>query len=708
VRDRAAGEPEFRELASLLFPDGKTLSERIAIVDLAPLQSVLPSLRLYVELLHSRKLLLTARVAAFERENGRPPNADERKVLVAQLSQFGPRAAALARKDHSPGFADEALVVLSVILAVHTKRDVLLIADDQDLTEQFFKLTSLLQRDYFAHRIATELRDKPERFGPRIPIPEDAPIRQLAQHDDAAFVVDLPAAPNLATPGHTTRAIQVVRPRDGGEWVMWCGIEQMQSLLKVQSETCCNSDVFLPLNIYVDLPPLPGRTAPSAYVVRDIVHPANPLLSRIHQMRALHDIEAHDPRYVGSNLYQAAKGQISAGRPKEAAATFRRLERYSSKRQLPAAQVALARFGQAVALEQVEAQQAVAAYDSVIRHHGNSKDPALLERVLTCRLNKSRAFCEMGRHGQALAELDEVIGTVARSGAAELRRFVVLAEFNRIQAQMPNGPKATDDALAAFEQKFASSSEPLDQAVRILVLSYAVRRACDASPRSLEEVVRLLAGMSDVVRRLTRTRDKWVALNQIEIATLTLAERRHAKAAACAYGVTLSELLRLPADVPLSLRSDRTALFGRRVWPTLRRLRISSEDWALALRPPQGVSARAWELLLVIGLEPVRARQEQIAAYRGLEEQLGATSEVVASEARRRRLMLEGDDEDGLSRTPELATTEPTVFSEIPLTISKAVVAKALKDALDAGQMERANVLTALLRGEKRTGKPAT
>ena len=699
VRERALAEPDFRELAALIFPDGQTLSARISVVDLEPLRPVLPSLSLYVALLEARKRLLASRLLAFEREHGRPPNKEEHAAIVAQLRTFGARAAALARKDHSPGIADEALVVISVFVALLTKRDVLVIADDNDVLEQFYKFTSLLRRDYEAHRLATDLRDTPNRYGARLPIPETAPVASLTERHDSSFAVQLPNDISFLIPsGYTTRAIQVVRPRDGGESILWCGIEQMESLLRVQSETGCNSDVFLPLNVYVDLPSLPGGASANAFIVRDVTHPSNGLLTRVHHLRALVDAETHDPRFVGSNMYQAAKDSMTAGRHHQAASAFRKLERFSAKQRLPANQTALAEFAQAVALEQVTPEKAIELYDRIIKHHSNTRDRQLLVRVLSCRINKSRALGTLGRHGEALAELDAVVARVAGEEAPELRRFELMAEFNRAQAGVSKGTEVAKGALEAFEARFASSTDSFALALRQITFSYSLRCACESRPADEAAVRNIVAGMSGVMARLVRTRDKWIALNYMEIGAQLLASHRHPRCAAHAYGAVTAELSRLPDDVPFSTICDRMAGFGRRVWPSLRRSLPTPEDWAGAIKAPQDVFLPRFHLLLAVGLEGVRPREELVRIYGGVKTLRGDGGDAVVEEAQRRKRMHENGDEEGLRREPVFSSQEPTVFSEIPLSISKAVIAAGIKAAAEAGDVRRAAELAAIFK----------
>jgi hypothetical protein len=138
----------------------------------------------YHLLLGMRKFEFQRRAAAFEQQTGHPVTEDQMKEVRAQLQQeLGERGYLIANKGKSISLSesdgleltDECLVVLAVLTAIHTGRSVMVLTKDEDIIEQVFRLTGVLEAHYksmwfgrrFAEdRSAFELIDMPWHVSP--------------------------------------------------------------------------------------------------------------------------------------------------------------------------------------------------------------------------------------------------------------------------------------------------------------------------------------------------------------------------------------------------------------------------------------------------------------------------------------------------------------------------------------------------------------
>lgn len=102
----------------------------------------------YISLLRLRRAIGVASVNAFRKAQGREPEADEERELLAEVQKnLGERGRLLAAKP-SQALTDEALVYLAVIHAIRTGRQTMILTRDADVEEQFFKLLWLIETHY--------------------------------------------------------------------------------------------------------------------------------------------------------------------------------------------------------------------------------------------------------------------------------------------------------------------------------------------------------------------------------------------------------------------------------------------------------------------------------------------------------------------------------------------------------------------------------
>lgn len=125
----------------------------------------------YVNLLAMRKRLVRARAIAFETKHGRPPSAEELSALKRELHhQFGERGYILARKGvegdaHVPiYYTDEVVVYSAFEHALKTGQDAMVLTNDEDLAEQFYKLQWMLDTHYRSMLLARAYKDDPAAF----------------------------------------------------------------------------------------------------------------------------------------------------------------------------------------------------------------------------------------------------------------------------------------------------------------------------------------------------------------------------------------------------------------------------------------------------------------------------------------------------------------------------------------------------------------
>ncbi|MEZ6069959.1 MAG: hypothetical protein R3C10_06700 [Pirellulales bacterium] len=102
-------------------------------------------------------------------ENGGMPCDEDVRVHLQR--RFGTRGGALAMKGwvdrgNQNRFADEELVVCSVLTAIKTGREVVVITFDNDIFDQFSKLVHLVSDDYWSMLVAERYAEDPRSCAP--------------------------------------------------------------------------------------------------------------------------------------------------------------------------------------------------------------------------------------------------------------------------------------------------------------------------------------------------------------------------------------------------------------------------------------------------------------------------------------------------------------------------------------------------------------
>lgn len=531
VLSNAGRSAQYTQLAQLLFPDGKHLTERIEVIGPNLVESIKPSIGRYVQLLSIRKRVLEIEIRHFRSEKGRDPDTGELSALRRQLDRFGPRAAALARKQHaSEGVADEALPVIAVALALASAQDVVVVADDSDVHEQFYKFTSLLRDDYAAHLLAHDLLAHSSTYGPRLALTDYHDLDPLIRDKRASFAVERPLDLGYLFEGCVHfRTITVVQPRIGGEVVQWAAVPALLEFLQTQSKSSRNTDRFGDLNAYIALPARWGGVdAPEgrayAFFIADRIawrsHGAEGETLPIFEadvQRTIFDFETLSPLSLAESMYDLARGAIEGGNASEAEAAFKRLVRFSDRNpeEIPAAGRAKAVFGHAVSIEERGAlERAIAVYDSLIKHHGGTRDTQLQAAVIDARTNKGRALMALRRTGEAIGEFEVALTMAFRNGHEHATEKQALLAFNLAQAHVQ--AQNTSAGLRAYDTLMLVAGHPIPERLlslatlalfgKVILLAGALaaalelQKACEclaslhlgASKRGQAEVVRQL------------------------------------------------------------------------------------------------------------------------------------------------------------------------------------------------------------------------
>ena len=117
-------------------------------------------------------------------------------------------------------------------------------------------------------------------------------------------------------------------------------------------------------------------------------------------------------------------------------------------------------------------EEALAAYDEVVRRFGESDIPALLEQVAKALVNKGATLGTLNRHEETLATCDEMMRRFGESDTPALLEQVATALVNKgIVLGRTNRP---EEALAAWDEvmrRFGESDTPalLEQVAKALV-----------------------------------------------------------------------------------------------------------------------------------------------------------------------------------------------------------------------------------------------
>ncbi len=336
-------DPAYAALCDLVFPGGTSLHARIQHLGVGDDVQVRAA-TYYVNVLHLRK-------KALESLKGTRNGAVDAPVRGTApegwpFKQLPTRTRRLARRgDPDRRFTDETLVVLAVLHALATGEGVVLLTHDDDVFDQFYKLTSLIRLDFGAHVFAERYASSPETFPQRYSLSEVPDLDPLLHDKDRSFAVVRPANldPLLPEPGGLV-GVHVVRPEPGGEVLSWALPRSIERLLQVKAHTGGrNTDQFEERNVYVDLSPcipeprLPANRSYAFFLVdkhlrfggrgvQETEH-LGIKISLADAGRALGDVDEPDLASVNEAALRLAAHHAAKGRWNEADRLYRRLQR---------------------------------------------------------------------------------------------------------------------------------------------------------------------------------------------------------------------------------------------------------------------------------------------------------------------------------------------------------------------------------------------
>lgn len=495
--------PEARDLCGLIFSNNG-LVDQIRPIELDPdLRAVASH---YVRLLAVRKRMRMARLHAFVREHGREPTSSEREGLWREVRELGPRVAQLSAKFGESGTeqpADESVVVESVLLALSLQRDVIVLAQDHDVLEQFYKFTWLLRDDFASDLLAQDIVKNPSHYPQRHRVADHPGLGPLVGDPETSFLVSRPQNLDYLIEhcrSHT-RGIRVMQVREGGNEIGWIGCQEMLEFLRAKSARGRNTEALGPLNAYIRVP-LPKdatTTLPVDYYgffLQDKYNEFDEVVAGVatrrsvsvgDTLRAIVDCERVEPQKINANIYRAAMSQHHGGEHSAAIRVGRQLLGRSGAR---AGQMsAVGRAQTLLALAQFhlcssELREAARLCDEVVRELEGAKRPELIHAVALARMNGSFARQGIGEGREALKGLNRLELDHIRSATPRLAQLAQLASFNRPQILFTMGDR--DGAVAAY--------------VRLLV-------HLDWPPRCAEIYELALLGLCRILLDLERDRE---------------------------------------------------------------------------------------------------------------------------------------------------------------------------------------------------------
>ena len=193
---------------------------------------------------------------------------------------------------------------------------------------------------------------------------------------------------------------------------------------------------------------------------------------------------------------------------------------------------------EAVALDaQARPEDAVAAYDAVVRRYAGCGDPAFFEHVAAALVNKGAILGRLDRPEEALVVFDEVARQFGGSATPNLLRSVAISFRNKSEAL--KSLNRTEEALAALDEvvlRFGDSGAPilLDQVAMALVNKGAILgalgrpeealTACDemlrrfggsGAPAVSRSVAMAFVNKGMVLKALNRTEDALAAFDEL-------------------------------------------------------------------------------------------------------------------------------------------------------------------------------------------------
>ena len=207
---------------------------------------------------------------------------------------------------------------------------------------------------------------------------------------------------------------------------------------------------------------------------------------------------------AANTLFQKGVALGEIGRTEEALAAYDEILRRFGESDAPALreQVATALFNKGVwfdALDQM--QEALVAYDEVLRRFGESDAPALREQVAMALLNKGGTLASLDRPEEELAAYDEVLRRFGESDAPALREQVAMALFNK--GVWFGTFDQTQEALAAYDEilrRFGKSDAPV---LREQVAKALFNKGFRFS--ALDQTQEALAAYDEILRRFGKS-----------------------------------------------------------------------------------------------------------------------------------------------------------------------------------------------------------
>ena len=314
-------------------------------------------------------------------------------------------------------------------------------------------------------------------------------------------------------------------------------------------------------------------------------------------------------------------------------------------------------------------QDALEAYDEVVRRFGESETPALLERVASALVNRGTVLDALNRPQDVLEACDQMIRRFGKSDSQTLLRGVATALVNRGAVLVAlNRPQDALEACSEVIRRFGKSETPdlLELVAGALLNRGAVLGALNRPQDALEaydEVVRRF-GESDsqtllrgVAGALLNRGAVLGDLNRLQGALEAYDEvvRRFGESETPVFSVEVKEALLRRADIEIKNRQHEKAV------ETAGRV-INRRQRGLPEQQVRGHVIRA-KALLAGGDRS--ACEHAVEAVLALLPQLGFISREASREA---IVALIGFSVDlGLQRMRELIQTSPSAHLLLPL-----------------------------------------
>jgi hypothetical protein len=283
IRSWAGSNPNGTVVKQVVGPNGDPTPELFDLWDQDKfLGDYGHSYKYYIELLGVRRLLLPLAVDNFEFETGAPPAESELQELLQTVhEECGSRAYALAKKCFPPRdkvlhVTDEAVVVAAVLSGIAYGKECMILGKDEDLLEQFYKLTSLLKIQLGARLFARFFQENEGRFT-RFAIPSSVEPYSRFIVGEGNFLVERPADLDFLLPTNArTTVLYCWLMGDYFSPLAFCAEDTMLGLLDCrESHNGLNTELLGGMNCHIHrFPiPVPNPKKPYAAFVHDEIVP---------------------------------------------------------------------------------------------------------------------------------------------------------------------------------------------------------------------------------------------------------------------------------------------------------------------------------------------------------------------------------------------------------------------------------------------------